>query len=49
LLGSVFLGTTKQNDAEKQKALEAWERKLNNIIAGTTSNVVSIAKRKKSA
>jgi integrase len=36
-------------DAEKQKALEAWERKLNNIIAGTTSNVVSIVKRKKSA
>jgi len=36
-------------DTEKQKALEAWERKLNNIIAGTKSNVVSIAKRKKSA
>ncbi len=35
-------------DAEKLKALEAWERKLNSIIAGTTSNLVSIAKRKKS-
>ena len=33
-------------DAEKQKALEVWERKLNSIISGTKSNVVSIAKRK---
>lgn len=36
-------------DKEKQMALEAWERKLNSIIAGTKNKVVSIAKRKKSA
>ncbi len=34
-------------DAEKQKALEAWERKLNSIISGTKSNVVAINSRKK--
>lgn len=36
-------------DLEKQKALEAWERKLNSIIDGTKSNVLSIARRKKTA
>ena len=29
-------------DAEKQKALEAWERRLNSIISGTKSTVVAI-------
>ncbi len=36
-------------DKEKQMALEAWERKLNSIIAGTKNNVVSITTRKKPA
>jgi integrase len=34
-------------DKEKQMALEAWEWKLNSIIAGTKSNVVAINSRKK--
>ena len=29
-------------DKEKQLALEAWERKLNSIITGTESKVISI-------
>jgi integrase len=36
-------------DKEKQMALEAWERKLNSIIAGTKNNVVSIRNHKKPA
>jgi hypothetical protein len=36
-------------DLEKQKALEAWERKLNSIISGTASKVITIRSRKKAA
>ncbi|QSV45015.1 tyrosine-type recombinase/integrase [Geobacter benzoatilyticus] len=37
-------------DLEKQQALEAWERKLKNIVSGeNSSNVVSILPRKKTA
>jgi hypothetical protein len=37
-------------DTEKQTALEAWERKLQSILFGSTSNVVPItAGRRKAA
>jgi len=37
-------------DKEKQAALESWERKLNDILTGTETKVISIqARRKKSA
>jgi hypothetical protein len=36
-------------DTEKQKALEAWERKLNSIISGTASKVITIRNGKKAA
>ena len=32
-------------DKEKQQALESWERKLDSIIDGTTSNVISINRK----
>jgi hypothetical protein len=35
--------------ANKQQALEAWERKLNNIITGSESNVIPISAGKKAA
>lgn len=33
-------------DKEKQMALEAWERKLNNIISGTASKVIPMKRKK---
>jgi len=36
-------------DAEKQKALETWERKLLSIVTGSSSNVISITTGKKAA
>lgn len=36
-------------DREKQQALESWERKLQNIIAGTESNIVPIRRKKSTA
>ncbi|WP_136515960.1 tyrosine-type recombinase/integrase [Geomonas edaphica] len=36
-------------DAEKQQALESWERKLKSITSGKESNVIPIAARKRSA
>jgi hypothetical protein len=34
-------------DKEKEAALESWERKVQSIITGTKSNVVSIKNHKK--
>lgn len=36
-------------DKEKQQALEAWDRKLNSIITGRTSNVISLQGHHKKA
>ncbi|OHB54679.1 MAG: hypothetical protein A2Y12_19155 [Planctomycetes bacterium GWF2_42_9] len=47
--GVVKIYNRHKYDLEKQKALEAWERKLNSIITVKESNVISIDSRKQKA
>jgi integrase len=47
--GVVKIYNRHKYDLEKQKALEAWERKLNSILTNKASNVVSIDSRKNKA
>ena len=44
--GVVKIYNRHKYDLEKQKALEAWERKLNSILTGKESNVISIDSHK---